>query len=109
MSLGIQTFNEDGSVDFDTNSSHMRVIHRQIVTGSTSIAIQDYPPPYFVIVLTAFTDGASSPQHKSPVTHNQSGNTVNIVFHVYEGYWIDDSGAGYRPSVNLPATVLVCK
>lgn len=109
MAFGIQTFMEDGSVDFDTNSPHLRVIHRQTVTGSTSITIQDYSPPFFVIVLAAFTDGVSSPQHVSPVTHNQSGNTVNIVFHVYEGYWTDDSGAGYRPSVNLPATVLVCK
>lgn len=107
MSFGLQTFNEDGSVDFDSNSPLMRVIHRQTVTGSTSINIQNYPPPYSVIILTAFTDGVSAPVHLTPVSHNQSGNTVNIVYHVYMGYW--GGGLGYQPSQNLPATVLVCK
>lgn len=107
MSFGLQTYNEGGSVDFDSNSPLMRVIHRQTVTGSTSIIIQNYPPPYFVIVLTVFTDGASSPRHVTPVTHNQSGNTVNIVYHVYTGYV--GGGYGYQPSTSFPATVLVCK
>lgn len=102
MSFGLQTFNEDGSVDFDSNSPLMRVIHRQTVTESTSIIIQDYPPPYFVIVLTRFAEVASQPKYVTPVTHDQSGNTINIVYRSYVG-------PGQQPSVSFPATVLVCK
>lgn len=102
MAFGMQTFNEDGSVDFDSSSQLIRVIHKQTVTGNTSINIQNYAPPYFVIILTTSTDGgALLMRDVTPVSYNQSGSTINIVYRKF----ISDN----RESRNFPATVLVCK
>lgn len=100
MTFGLQTFNEDGSVDFDSNSPHMRVIHKRRVTGSESFTISDYAPPYYVIVLG---EGAEPRAFPSEVRWTQSGNTVNIN---YVRYQVFRQGTLSR---NYPALVLVCK
>lgn len=41
MSFGIQTFNEGGSVDFDSISPHMGEIHRRSVGVGESHTIKD--------------------------------------------------------------------
>lgn len=100
MAFGIQTFNEDGSVDFESNSPHMRVIHKRRVTGSVSFTIEDYAPPYYVIVLMENPIIVANP---SEIRWTQSGNTVTVN---YVRYYLSNI---HPISVNFPALVLVCK
>lgn len=100
MAFGIQTFNEDGSVDFDSNTPHMRVIHKRMVTGSVSFTIEDYAPPYYVVVLREASLPGVFP---SEIRWTQSGNTVNIQYVRYQVYSYGTL------STNYPALVEVCK
>lgn len=99
MAFGIQTFNEDGGVDFDSNSPLMKVIHKRRVAGSVSFTINDYAPPYYVVILAGNSPIAPYP---SDIRWSQIGNTVNIQYVRYQ------LGSGAY-STNLPALVMVCK